>query len=87
MQDRRLRNLALNDWTMRSYWRRLPIVVRAVLAGSLFATLGTVPKALLGEANLRFLTSVPWAVPAAALYIWAYWRYVVTLVSASGFYA
>ena len=39
------------------------------------ATAGTVPWALLAAANLRWLPSVPWAVPINAFYLWLFWRY------------
>ena len=60
---------------VRSLWRRLPVVVRAVLTGSLLATVGTVPWALLAAANQKLWPSVPWAVPPTVLYLWLFWRY------------
>lgn len=56
-------------------WRRLPIIVRAVLTGGLLATVGTVPWALLASANQKLWPSVPWAVPPTVLYLWLFWRY------------
>ena len=56
-------------------WRRLPVVLRAVLTGSVLGALGTLPWALLISANQKLLPSVPWVVPPAALYIWLFWRY------------
>ena len=61
---------------MRALWRRLPVIVRAVLTGSLLTTAGTIPWALLASANQLFWTSVPWAVPLTVLYLWLYWRYL-----------
>jgi membrane protease YdiL (CAAX protease family) len=60
---------------VRSLWHRLPVVVRAVLTGSLLATMGTVPWALLASANQKLWPSVPWAVPPTLLYLWLFWRY------------
>lgn len=57
-------------------WRRLPVVVRAVIVGALVATAGTGPWALLVGANLKHGSAVPWAVPPTALYLWLFWRYV-----------
>jgi len=57
-------------------WRRLPVVVRAVVIGLLVATAGTGPWALLGAANLSYGSAVPWAVLPTALYLWLFWRYV-----------
>ena len=57
-------------------WRRLPVVVRAVLTGVAAAVAGTVPWALLVSANTRHLSVLPWAVPIMAGYLLLYWRYV-----------
>jgi membrane protease YdiL (CAAX protease family) len=58
-----------------SLWRRLPIIVRAVLTGAAMATSGTVPWAFLVAANARHWSAVPWAVPLTAVYLWLFWRY------------
>ena len=57
-------------------WRRLPVVVRAVLTGLLVAAVGTGPWALLVSANAKHWSAVPWAAVPAALYLWLFWRYV-----------
>ena len=36
---------------------------------------GTIPRNLLFAANLRYGTSVPWAVPITGAYLWFFWRY------------
>jgi len=61
---------------MLSFWRRLPVMVRAVLTGGAVAIAGTTPWALLAAANLKFFWRVPWAVPPTALYLWLFWRYL-----------
>ena len=61
---------------MRTLWRRLPVIVRAVLSGGAVLVAGTVPWALLVDANRRWLPAVPWAVVPAALYLWLFWRYL-----------
>jgi membrane protease YdiL (CAAX protease family) len=61
---------------MISVWRHSPVVVRAVLVGAAAATAGTLPWGLLAAANLKFVPSVPWAVPVMALYLWILWRSV-----------
>jgi membrane protease YdiL (CAAX protease family) len=58
-------------------WRRLPLVVRAVLIGVAAAAAGTLPWAALVAANTRHLPTLPWAVPLMAIYLWLYWRYLV----------
>ena len=37
---------------------------------------GNVPTSGLGAWNLRVGTTLPWAVVPAALYLWAYWRFI-----------
>lgn len=60
---------------MLSLWRRLPVIVRAVLTGSVLAGAGTLPWSLLVKTNLRFFSSVPWAVLLTIPYLWLFWRY------------
>src|ERR687898_274899 len=62
--------------TILSLWQRLPVILRAVLTGSIVAMAGTVPWALLVAANIKHWSAVPWAVPPTALYLWLFWRYV-----------
>jgi len=59
-----------------SLWRRLPVVVRAVLAGLGVASAGTIPWALLGLANQKWLVAVPWAIVPMAIYLRFLWRYL-----------
>ena len=61
---------------MLALWRRLPVVVRAVLTGSVVAAAGTIPWAVLVSANANHWSDVPWAVPPTALYLWLFCRYV-----------
>lgn len=61
---------------MASVWRRFPIMVRAVLAGLLVATVGTAPWAILVSTNAKYWPAAPWAVPPTALYLWLFWRFV-----------
>lgn len=61
---------------MLSFWRRLPVVVRALLAGMAAAVAGTTPWALLVSANFEHWPAVPWAVLPTALLLWLYWRYL-----------
>lgn len=57
-------------------WRRLPVIVRAVLIGSVLSGVGTLPWAFLSSANLKWFSSVPWSVPPTILYLWLFWRYL-----------
>jgi len=61
---------------MLSLWQGLPVMVRAILSGMLVAAAGTIPWALLVGGNLKFLPSVPWAVPPTILFLWLFWRYL-----------
>jgi len=61
---------------MLPLWRRLPVIVRAVLAGGVVAIAGTGPWAVLVALNSKHGVAVPWAVPPTALYLWLYWRWV-----------
>lgn len=61
---------------MLSLWRRLPVVVRAVLAGIAVAAAGLLPWVLFAEANQKVLLRVPWAILPTALYLWLFWRYL-----------
>ncbi len=61
---------------MIALWRRLPVLVRAVLTGLVLAAAGTTPWAVLVSANSKHGSAVPWAVPPTALYLWLFWRYV-----------
>ena len=37
---------------------------------------GTIPRNIMFVANLRYFSSVPWAVPLIAVYLWFFWRYL-----------
>ena len=57
-------------------WRRLPVIVRAVVAGAVATAAGTIPWTLLVAGNMKFLPAIPWSVPLAAFYIWLLFRYL-----------
>src|SRR5580765_6624179 len=54
----------------------MEVVVQAVLIGMLIMIAGTIPRNIFFVANLRYFTSVPWAVPLIAVYLWFFWRYL-----------
>jgi len=56
-------------------WSRLPALVRAVAAGLAVGLLGTLAWASLVEANIRYWPTVPWATPAMACILIAWWLY------------
>jgi len=57
-------------------WQRLPIMLRAVVVGSLVVGMGTVPRSVLMSVNFKLWPAIPWSVPVMALYLWFYWQYV-----------
>jgi membrane protease YdiL (CAAX protease family) len=61
--------------TLRT-WHSLPTVIRAVLAGVVVSSVGTLPWALLVSLNLKYAPTIPWAVPITAVYLWFFWKYV-----------
>lgn len=52
------------------------VIVRAVLVGMLVALAGTLPRNLLFAANLAYFPALPWSVPAVAVYLFFFWRYI-----------
>jgi membrane protease YdiL (CAAX protease family) len=57
-------------------WRRLPIVLRAVIVGCIVLTAGGILTGPLIYANLRLWPAVPWSVPLLAAYMWLFWQYL-----------
>jgi membrane protease YdiL (CAAX protease family) len=62
-------------WPLRA-WRRLPAVVRGILAGELVVSACGLVPALLMLANLKLSPRVPWLLPATAAWLWLCWRYL-----------
>jgi membrane protease YdiL (CAAX protease family) len=54
----------------------LGVIAQAVFIGMLIVIAGTIPRNIIFAANLRYYTSVPWAVPLTAVYLWFFWRYL-----------
>src|ERR1700674_6010972 len=54
-------------------WRRIPVVIRAVLVGFLVNEAGQL-AGLFIFANLKLVPQVPWMLPAAAAWLWLFWR-------------
>jgi membrane protease YdiL (CAAX protease family) len=61
---------------MLALGHRLPILVRAPVAGFVIAAAGTYPWATLASWNQRVLVRVPWALLPMSVYLWFYWRYL-----------
>jgi membrane protease YdiL (CAAX protease family) len=52
------------------------VILRAVLIGMLVVMVGTIPRNVMFWINLHHYSSVPWAVPLTAVYLWFLWRYL-----------
>jgi membrane protease YdiL (CAAX protease family) len=61
---------------MRELWQRLPVIVRAIVAGSLVSTIGHMPTGALFFANLQFWPAIPWSTPPIVLCLWFFWQYL-----------
>jgi len=57
-------------------WKRLPAVLRALVAGFVVATAGQIPAQALIFANTRWLPAIPWGALGIAAWLWLYWRYL-----------
>ena len=58
------------------YWKKLPVIIRAVFTGVIVAAAGTLPWALLVRINIDHFPSIPWSVIPAAIYLWFFWKYI-----------
>ena len=59
-----------------SVWGRLPVILRAIIAGALISLVGYLPRNFLILTNLKVSPTVPWAVLMMSLYLWVFWRYL-----------
>ena len=57
-------------------WRKIPVVVRAVVVGMLVQILGIMPIIFLLQTNVQYLDQFPWAFVAGALYLWLFVNYI-----------
>lgn len=56
-------------------WNRLPEVLKAVLVGEVVSSVGGL-AGLLIFVNLRLFPRIPWVLPAAAVWLWIFWKYL-----------
>jgi len=61
---------------MVKWLEKVPLELRAILAGVLVIGAGTVPWAILVSMNLKLLPAVPWSVVVMAAYLWLLVRYL-----------
>lgn len=57
-------------------WRRLPIILRALILGMLILTIGQLPPGVFLLTNLKLSPSVPWFLPATLIWLWLFWQYL-----------
>lgn len=57
-------------------WGRVPAIIRGIILGELVVTIGGAPPELAVIANLRLAPDVPWMLPAAALWLFLFWRFL-----------
>src|SRR4029077_14884567 len=57
-------------------WNRLPVVLRAIVLAELIADIGGLMPDVFLVANLKLTPSIPWLLPATALWLWIFWRYL-----------
>lgn len=51
------------------------LLLRAIVTGLAIAAAGTFPWALLVQANMRYGSALPWAVPLMAAYLFLWWKF------------
>jgi membrane protease YdiL (CAAX protease family) len=66
----------LTDDPVVQLWRRIPVILRAALIAELVCDVGNLPPGGLMLANLKLWPSVPWLLPATALWLWLFWRWM-----------
>jgi hypothetical protein len=66
---------ALTSFPVRQ-WARIPLIIRAIVSGLAVLFVGVLPWPALVAANLRFGSSIPWAVPVMAIYLVCLYLYL-----------
>ena len=60
----------------RRFWNSLPVVVRAIVLAELIMEVGGLLPQIFLVANLKLSPRIPWLLPATALWLWLFWRYL-----------
>lgn len=66
----------LTDDPLVLLWRRIPVILRAAIIAEILCAIGDLPPGGLMLANLKFFPSVPWLLPATAVWLWMLWRWM-----------
>ena len=61
---------------LKTIWNLIPLLIRAVLTGSVVFLAGTIVWSILLGVNLKVAPSIPWGAVVMTLLLWAYWRYL-----------
>jgi len=61
---------------MARLWRRLPVIVRAIIIGELVVSIGATLPELAIVVNLKTSPQIPWLLLATAFWPWLFWWYL-----------
>jgi len=61
---------------LTAVWGRIPIVVRAIVAGMAIQLVGVVSFGILAQLNLNFEPTIPWSAPVELAVLWLIYRYL-----------
>src|SRR4030095_10653294 len=56
-------------------WSKLPVILKAVVNGSMLLVAGTLPWAYLVKLNLKFYPGFPWSVVPMIFYLSLFWKF------------
>ena len=59
-----------------SPWNRIPLILRALVAGFAILVFGSMMWGILLVTNLSTSPQIPWAVPAMGIVLWLLWKYL-----------
>jgi membrane protease YdiL (CAAX protease family) len=76
MKDHIQNDRAPSVHIMARLWRRLPVIVRAIIIGELVVSIGGLLPELAIVANLKISPQIPWLLPVTALWLWLFWWYL-----------
>jgi membrane protease YdiL (CAAX protease family) len=60
---------------MTALWKRIPVIIRAILVGLLVNEVGQLGAVFILP-NLKLFPRVPWMLAASAAWLWGFWCYV-----------
>jgi membrane protease YdiL (CAAX protease family) len=56
-------------------WKKLPLIIRAILLGLLILIVGQLPTGLI-LINLQLTPTIPWFLPVVMIWLWLLWKYL-----------